>query len=269
MKFKFRDYDIHYEIYGKGEPILILNGIMMSTGSWKEFIDPLTENNQLILVDFLGQGQSSKEFNQFYHDTQVDLVEALLSHINIDSVNLFGISYGGEIALQFILKYPNRVKKLFLSNTCPNTSYWLEEVGNAWNEATHSGLSYYLTTIPFIYSPKFFINNRDWMENRKKVLVPLFENEEFIKSMKVLTNSSVGYDVRDRLDEINVPTMILGCEYDFVTPFYQQKELHEGIKGSELVYIHDSGHGIMYEKPALFTSLIIGFVNNAKQVYNL
>ena len=269
MFFKYNDYDIYYEIHGEGEPILILNGIMMSTKSWAEFVEPMSKNNKLILVDFLGQGQSSREYNQFYHDLQVEIIEALLSHIDVPSVNLFGISYGGEIALQYTIKYPKRVKKLFLSNTCANTSYWLEEVGNAWNEAAHSGLSYYLTTIPFIYSPKFFIENKEWMDNRKKILVQLFEDKEYIKSMKILTNSSVGYDVRDRLGQIKIPTMILGCEYDFVTPFYQQRELKANIANSQLVYINDSGHAIMYEKPSLFTSLVLGFVNTTKIIYNL
>lgn len=269
MKFNYKDYDIFYEVHGQGNPILILNGIMMSTQSWSEFIDPLSQNNQLILVDFLGQGQSPREYEQFYHDVQVDLVEALLTHLDIDKINLFGISYGGEIALQYCLKYPHRVKKLFLSNTCPNTSYWLEEVGNAWNEAAKDGLSYYLTTIPFIYSPKFFVENRQWMEARKEKLIPIFNDKEWIESMKVLTNSSVGYDIRNRLGEISCPTMILSCEYDFVTPSYQQKELHEGIKGSQLLFVPDSGHGIMYEKPSLFTAAILGFFNNIKEDYKL
>lgn len=269
MFFKYKNYDIYYEVYGEGEPIIFLNGIMMSTKSWKEFVEPLTKNNKLILIDMLGQGQSSKEFEQFSHDIQVEIVEGLYKHLKIDSANLFGISYGGEIALQYVLKYPNRVSKLFLSNTCPNTSYWLEEVGNAWNEASKDGLSYYLTTIPFIYSPKFFVENKEWMEERKKLLVPIFNDEEFIKSMRVLTNSSIGYDVRDKLHEINVPTMILSCEYDFVTPTYQQEELNKGIKGSQLLYVPDSGHGIMYEKPSLFISAVIGFFNNSKENFKL
>lgn len=269
MFFNYKNYNIYYEVHGSGDPILLLNGIMMSTKSWTEFVEPFTEKNQLILVDFLGQGQSPKEYEQFYHDTQVELVEELLKHLNIAKVNLFGISYGGEIALQYVLKYPNRVKKLFLSNTCANTSYWLEEVGNAWNQATSDGLSYYLTTIPFIYSPKFFVNNREWMEKRKAILIPLFNDKEWINSMKVLTNSSVGYDVRDRLKEIKCPTMILSCEYDFVTPTYQQKELNEKIKNSQLVFVPDSGHGIMYEKPVLFTSIVLGFFINKKDNFVL
>ena len=269
MHFYYKDYKINYEVHGSGKPILILNGIMMSTKSWSEFIDPLTQYSQLILLDFLNQGESDKTNEQFYHDTQVEIVKGLLDELKLDKINIYGVSYGGEIAIQFAIKYPELVDKLVLSNTCSETSYWLEEVGHAWNEATSSGISYYLTTIPFIYSPKFFVENREWMENRKKILVPLFEDETFINSMKILTNSSEGYSAKDRLSEIKAETLIIGCEYDFVTPYYQQEELHENIKNSQLLFIPDSGHALMYEKPTLFILTLLGFVNNNKTTFNL
>lgn len=269
MFFDYKGHKIYYEIHGEGKPIMILNGIMMSTKSWVEFIEPLTANNKLIFIDFLNQGQSDKVDYQFYHDTQVDILGEFMKIIKPEKLTLYGISYGGEIAMQFTLKYPEYVDRLFLSNTCPNTSYWLEEVGNAWNQASVDPLTYYLVTIPFIYSPKFFIEKKEWMENRKKILLEVFADKNFIDSMKILTNSSVGYDIRDKLDQIKCPTMILGCEYDFVTPFYQQEEIHSKIKKSELLFIHNSGHGIMYEKPNIFVSTLLGFANNDKQEYNL
>ena len=50
---EFQDYSIYYEVYGKGKPLLILNGIMMSTASWQMFIASFSQKNQLILVDML------------------------------------------------------------------------------------------------------------------------------------------------------------------------------------------------------------------------
>lgn len=260
---------IYYEIHGEGEPLVILNGIMMSTKSWSEFIEPLSKNNQLILIDFLDQGQSDKLEAGYNHSLQVESTMELLNEITTEPIHLFGISYGGEIAIQIALNYPDRIKKLLLFNTCSETSYWLEEVGNAWNKATEDPEAYYLTTIPFIYSPMFFTKNKEWMEKRKKVLIPIFSDQHFIQSMIRLTDSSVDYNITARLGEITIPTLIVGAEYDFVTPFYQQKELHQGISSSELVFIPDSGHGIMYEKPVLFTSLIKGFVQPDKTNYNI
>lgn len=269
MYFEYNGHKIYYEVHGEGYPLVMLNGIMMSTKSWETFLPDLSKNNKVILLDMLNQGQSEKVDYQFYHDVQVEIVNALVEHLNIKKVNLFGISYGGEIALQFTLKYQEKINKLFLSNTCANTSYWLEEVGNAWNNASDDALSYYLTTIPFIYSPKFFVENKKWIENRKSILLNVFSDKTFINSMKILTNSSVGYDVRDKLSEIKVPTMILGSEYDFITPYYQQKEINKAIENSELIFVSDSGHAVMYEKPNIFLSSLLGFVNSGSFIYNI
>lgn len=269
MIFNYQEKEIYYEVHGRGEPIVILNGIMMSTRSWQSFVQPLSEHHQLILVDFLDQGQSSKVYEAYDHSIQVDMILAFFEHLGREAYNVYGVSYGGEIALQVALKAPQKVKKLILFNTCSQTSYWLSEVGNAWNAATHDGLSYYLTTIPIIYSPKFFEENQAWIKNRKEILVPMFSNPDFIQSMIRLTNSSLNFNVQHRLEELTMPTLIAGCQYDFVTPFYQQEQLHKGIKNSQLVYVPDSGHALMYEKPVLFVSLLLGFVSNTKFEFTL
>ena len=259
--FKFKEKDVYYEIHGKGVPFLMLNGIMMSTKSWNDFVSDFSRNNQLILVDFLDQGQSSKMSEPFNHDIQIDLVEALCDHLNLDKINLFGISYGGEIAIQFAIQYPHRLEKLLLFNTTAWTSDWLEEVGNAWNLASHNWESYYSTTIPVIYSPQFYVREIEWIKKRKEVLKEVFSNRDFIDSMIRLTNSSVGYDVRDKVSQILVPTLIVSSEYDFVTPLNEQKFLADSIKDSHWVTIPNVGHASMYESPELFKTLALGFIS--------
>lgn len=260
MEFLYEGKKVYYEIHGEGTPLVILNGIMMSTKSWEQFVPAFSADHQLILLDFFDQGQSDKLVDGNYtHEVQVDLVAHLLTELAVGPVNLFGISYGGEIALQFALKYPEHVGRLLLFNTCAQTTYWLEEVGNAWNKASVDAESYYLTTIPVIYSPQFFSNNREWFENRKKLLLPLFGDKAFIDGLVRLTDSSVGYDVKDKLGEITQPTLVVGSEYDFVTPLYQQEEIAECIPNAHLVKIPNSGHASMYEQPELFQTLVLGF----------
>lgn len=260
---------MYYEVHGEGKPLVILNGIMMSTVSWKAFVEPLSADNQLILIDFLDQGQSDKMEEAYDHDVQLAALSELLEELLDEPFNLFGISYGGEVALQYSLNNQKKIEKLLLFNTCMETSYWLQEIGNAWNKAAHDPEAYYLTTIPYIYSPLFFNNNREWMESRKKKLLEIFSNQSFIDSMKRLTDSSSGYDISDRVNEIKIPTLIVGSEYDFVTPFYQQKNLNNAIASSELVFVPESGHAIMYEKPRLFISLIKGFISTNQTEFTI
>lgn len=260
--FIFNEKLVHYETYGNGEPLMILNGIMMSTKSWMPFIPSLSMHFQVILVDFFDQGQSDRLVNQSYtQEIQVDLIKALIEHLKLDTINLVGISYGGEVALQFAIKYQSMLKRMILFNTCAYTSPWLKEIGRSWIETgkTRNGQHYYQTTIPVIYSPHFYEEKIEWMKKREAVLTPIFSNPTFLDQMERLTLSAESHDVRERLNQIQIPVLIVAAEEDYLTPVPNQTYLHEQIKQSLMIKIPFTGHASMYEKPLLFTSLLIGF----------
>ena len=111
--FKYKNYKINYIVDGdlssEKEIIIILNGIMMSSKSWEIFVKPFTENNTLIRYDMFDQGESSKLDYNYTQEIQVELLKELLDHLNINKVNIVGISYGASIALQFAIKYENYI----------------------------------------------------------------------------------------------------------------------------------------------------------------
>lgn len=267
--FSFEGKQVYFETYGEGKPLLVLNGIMMSCASWKEFIEPLSERNTLILLDMLDQGKSEKMTEEFGHDVQVRLVGALIEHLGFEKVCVAGVSYGSEIGLQYVLAKPEKVERLMLFNATAATGPWLNDIGRAWNLAASDPMSYYYTAIPTIYSPEFYKKHNDWMERRRALLAGVFADEAFIGSMKRLTNSSAGYNVKDRLCEICCPTLIVSCRQDYLTPAEEQKFLAEHIKNSHHVMIENSGHASMYEQPLLFTSLILGFANSVKDKFDI
>lgn len=263
-EFTFDGYKVHYETYGTaGEPIILLNGIMMSTASWKPFIEDFSRFNTLILVDFLDQGQSQRMDKPYDHSIQVKLLDELIERLWYDRVNIMGISYGGEIAIQYALAHPNRVRRLILSNTCGRTSPWLKKIGDGWNEVAKTGIgyAYYLTTIPVIYSTAFFEEHAAWMEGREAYLTEYFSRKDVLEALIRLTDSSVTYDVVDRLHEITCPTLILSSSEDALVPPTEQQLLHEKIKGSVYLTLNGSGHASMYENPAAFAALVLGFTN--------
>ena len=260
--FDFEGKSIYYELHGEGRPLLLLNGIMMSCGSWAEFVEPLSAQNQLILLDMLDQGRSAKMTEAYDHGIQIRLVDALLDHLGLEKVCVAGISYGSEVGLEYAIEHPERVERLMLFNATAATGAWLNDVGKAWNLAANDGESYYYTSIPVIYSPS-------WMERRKELLVPIFNNPDFIQAMIRLTNSSSNYDVRDRLDRVACPVLIVSCQQDYLTPIEEQQYLARNIKDSHYLVIQNSGHASMYEQPLLFTSLILGFANTVKDKFNI
>ena len=268
--FPYDKYRVYYEEYGKGKPLLVLNGIMMSTASWKEFVEPFSANNRLILVDFLDQGKSDKLVGKEYdHEIQVELVKALVDFLGLDKVCLMGISYGGEVGQEFTLKYPEHVERLILFNATARTGPWLGDIGDAWNLATRDADSYYLTTIPVIYSPGFYVKKNDWLNRRREVLRPVFSNPDVIQAMIRLTNSSRNYDVADQLHNIKVPTLVVSCQQDYLTPVEEQQFIVEQIPDSHYVVLPNCGHASMYEQPLMYAALVVGFCNVSKTEYNI
>lgn len=257
------NYNIYYEIHGneEGEPLVILNGLMMSTASWAPFIDVFSKY-KLILVDMIDQGKSSKAVGEFYtQDRQADMLKEFFDKLDLDKVNLFGISYGSEVALRFALKYQQKLKSLILANSTSRTNEHLKDSGRGWEYAckTYDASTFFKIAIIPVYSIKFYEENLEWMKAREKSFETAL-TPEWYEAVIRLMRSAEDHNVSDRLHEITVPTLIIGAEHDTITPLPCQMELYKGIKNSRMVIINDAGHGTMYEKPYEFASNIIGFL---------
>ncbi len=251
--------------------LLILNGIMMSHKSWDAFIPAFEQHFHVLRVDFLDQGLSDKMDESYDQSIQVDLLKAVLDALDKQSVNLVGISYGGSVALQFAVKYPEYLTRMVLFNAAANTNPWLRDIGRGWNEIakTHNGLAYYHATIPYIYSPTFYTNQITWMDNRKEKLLPVFSNPTFLQAMIRLTNSAEGQDVRNDLKNIPIKTLVVAAEYDFLTPPYQQRDIVKAMPNATFLMFENCGHASMYEKPELFSTAIIGFFLDPVDTYTI
>lgn len=263
--FSFLNKTVYYDIKGEDTPLLLLNGIMMSSQSWEPFVDTLSSNFKLIRLDFFDQGQTDSFESSYDQDIQVELIKALLDHLNLYKVNIVGISYGGEVLLKFASKYQSYIDRLILFNSVSYTTQTLAKTGRIWNEFAkkRDSLNYYEQTIPVIYSKTFIDTHKEWMEKRKTYLINgPFSNEVFLDRMIRLTNSAENYDIRKHLESIHVPVLIVGAEEDYLTPLVHQRLLHKNLKTSKLVIIPGVGHASMYEVPELFTTLIIGFFNS-------
>jgi pimeloyl-ACP methyl ester carboxylesterase len=172
------------------------------------------------------------------------------------------MSYGGEIAMKLASKYPERIKKLVLSNTTAYTSPWLRDIGHSWEYAFDScdGRQFFKTCIPTVYSPGFYEKNLKWLQEREEIFVKYF-NKPIYDAFGRLTRSAESHDERESLKNITAPTLVISSQHDFLTPPYLQEEIAKAIPNAGHVTIQDAGHALMYEKPEEFSALVLGFVN--------
>ncbi|EOD00336.1 alpha/beta fold hydrolase [Caldisalinibacter kiritimatiensis] len=264
------DKNIYYEMYGEGEPLVVLNGIMMSTASWQAFIEPFSKQYKLVLMDFVDQGKSEKVEEIYTQDLQAEVLKGLIDKLGFTKVHLLGISYGGEVALKFALKYQDKINSLILSNTTSYTNELLKDLGKAWIKAakTYDGETFFRTVIPSVYSIEFYDNNIEWLRKREKLFIQLFTKEWYDAFVRLVI-SAESLNVTEQLHEINVPTLIIGSEYDSTTPLRLQEHIYKRIKDSKFVVIKGAGHASMYEKPYEFVSIVLGFLNTYRYSFNI
>jgi len=121
MKMKLNGINYDYQIYGKGEPILLLHGFIGSQKTWSNIINPLSKQFQVITIDLIGHGntESPYDVNLYQMEAVVDQLDELLKQLKIDQVNILGYSMGGRVALSFTCLKQDRVKKLILESASP------------------------------------------------------------------------------------------------------------------------------------------------------
>lgn len=254
--------DIFYKTYGKGnDTVVLVNGAAMSTNGWAPFISTLTKKYKVLLLDLLDQGKTITSIEHYTLETQAKVLDILLEELNIDMIHLAGMSYGGKVSLTYTLKYMKRVKTLSLINTdCYNSNY-TKELSKSWLKAaeTLDGELFASVLLTSMYSLSYYEDHYDVMKEKKNFFVKNL-NKEYYERFKRGVISAMDYDVRDELNKINIPTLILTSDEDFVIPKIAQKVIHENIENSKWRIIEGVGHAVMYEKPKEFIDVYLNFL---------
>lgn len=255
---------LYYEVHGDGgEPLLFLNGIMMSTPSWAAFIPKLSKRYRLILLDFRDQGQSSRMEGDYELDIHAGDVLKLLDELGLEKVHMVGLSYGGQVALTFALQWQHRLKTLILSNVTHSISNHLRAIGKAWETAAslHDGEKFFQLSIPFIYSASFYQGASEFLEQRQQIFKELL-NKEWFEGLSRLTRSTSKYYIPpEELRAITTPTLLIGADEDLIAPIRNMEVLHENIEGCEFVIIYRAGHGAFLERMNEFLTAVTGFTS--------
>lgn len=255
------DPGIYYEVHGKGRPLVFLNGIMMNTLSWVEHVARLKDHFQLIIYDMRDQGQSNRLAEGYDNRIHAEDLKKLLDHLSLPRVHLCGLSYGGQVALIFSLKYPEMVDKLVLSNTSAYVDQYLLSMGEMWKRAArlYDGEAFFdLALIP-IYSRGFYNNHYDWLANRRQLFKDFLTREWFDGFIR-LASSNATYDLRGDITAIKHPTLLIAAQEDIITPYVQMLEMSRAMANSQFVCIPEAGHAAFLEKIDTFCSLLKGFL---------
>ena len=239
----------YLERHGTGQPIVFIHGAGAGSNAWYFQREHFKKSMEVVLVDLPGRNRAAGPrctSIQEYADT----VRDALAGAGITHFWLVGQSMGGAIAMTLALQAPEMLKGLILVTTGAKLGVFPEILEGLLKDKE--------TTVRRImelaFSPK-----------AKPALIEGGVAELLKSDAEVIYGDFMAceqFDLRGRVAEISVPTLIVCGQDDVLTPPKFSEYLQREIKGSQLVVVPDAGHMVMIEKPGVLNSAIETFVRD-------
>ena len=209
--------NLYYETYGQGKPLLLIHGNGGSIKDYRYQIPYFAKQYQVIAVDSRAQGKSVDNGPVLNYEMMADDFDALLTHLQLDSVFVIGWSDGGINGLLLAIRHPEKVKKLAITgaNIRPDTT-----------AVTAEGYKMIAEDIA-----KLRAGTQDATAKNTIKLLHMMEIEPNIPLS----------DLR----KIKCPVLVMGGDFDVIKPRHTL-EIFENIPNAYLWIFPESGHGTVH-----------------------
>ena len=249
---------LHFEVFGKGKPVIFLHGWLGSWGLWQNTMKFVGKSYRTYALDFWGFGESDDRLNSYNVMDFVNLVGQFMDQLGIEKAPLIGHSMGGTVSLMSAIKDPDRIEKIIVVGSPikgSSLSLPLRLAGRRLiAEKLFKNFELFRKTLrrisPLICNDPLFpeIMDRDLSKTNL---------ESFLNSIRSLNQ----VDLRPQLIRINKPVLgLYGNRDNIVSPF-QYKVLMKGVPHAQIERFPNSGHFIMLDEPRLFMQLVNEFLN--------
>src|SRR5438309_546886 len=129
----------YHEIYGRGDPLVLLHGGLMTIGEMSTLLEPLAKTRKVIAVELQGHGRTADTDRPISFETMGDDIAALLNQLNISKADIVGLSLGAAVGLRTAIQHPEKVRRLVVisgpyakSGWYPETQEGMGNISNAF-----------------------------------------------------------------------------------------------------------------------------------------
>jgi proline iminopeptidase len=260
-----RDVSLFVKVIGQGDPLLIMHGGPGADHTTMLSLEPLADQFTLVFYDHRCNGRSvgADVASMTWENLTAD-ADALRRELGFEKWAVLGHSFGGMVALEYALRYSERVSYLLLMDTCGDIR-WVRQ--NAPELLTKQGYK-----PAEVQAARRFFNGdltpQEFLPTMMKFGKAYYYNPNFLTFIRGIFSGGLrvkiqpeaqiyafsrllpGWTIMDRLGEITAPTLVLAGRHDFQFPPEHQAILAERIPTAQLALIERAGHNAPIERPA-------------------
>ncbi|MAT42570.1 MAG: alpha/beta hydrolase [Anaerolineaceae bacterium] len=249
---------LHYEVFGRGKPVILLHGWLGSWGLWQETMTYLGQYYRCYALDFWGFGESGRKLDTYQVPDFVALVNQFMDQMGIINAPLVGHSMGGTVSLLTAISHPDRISKVtIIGSPIVGTSLALP-LKFAGNRFIASVLFRFFDQFRAVMRAASPLISRDPrfpdMMDRDLSKTTL---ESFLTSIASLHKT----DLRPQLSTLKIPVMGMFGHRDNIVSPNQWKPLLAGLPNARIERFPKAGHFIMLDEPPAFMQIVKDFLD--------
>lgn len=256
---------MYYDIQGSGETLVLVPGFASGAWSWAWQVEALAKVFRVVTFDPRGISRSKTEPDEQVSIGEIaDDIAGLLDKIGAKRAHVLGISFGGFVAQDFALRFPDRLDRLVLASTSfggPNhvapTMPVLAAFASTDGLNTVDRIRKYITVA---FSPDFVETSGETVDRfcklREENFVP---RDVYMQQLQ----SALSFDVEKQLAAITAKVLVLTGDNDVVVPSQNSRNLANAIPNSRLAIIPGAGHMAFVEKADEFNRIVMDFLNES------
>jgi 3-oxoadipate enol-lactonase len=252
------EVELSYERGGSGPPLLAIMGMSGTLQSWGEpFLGPLRQDFDVIAYDHRGVGESSRMEEPFTIAQLAGDAAGLLDALELDSVDVLGISMGGMVAQELALADPGRVRTLTLGCTyCGGEGSALAPPLTAQRMATAMGSGereqVIRATWEICISPRLRDDSALYSVFHANALARPVARDVILAQARAI----FAHDTSGRLSRLQMPTLIVHGTADDLIPVQNAHIIAGHMPAARLEIFEDVGHLFFWEEPARSAELV-------------
>ncbi|SCX45825.1 3-oxoadipate enol-lactonase [Klenkia marina] len=253
--------DVHHEVTGpEGAPVVVLSNSLGATlEMWDPQVAALAERFRVVRYDTRGHGRSPAAQGDSTIDDLADDVLALLDRLRIGRAHVVGLSIGGMTGLRLAARNPERVDRLVVlcSSAHPgNPDAWRDRAATARSQGTGALAE---AVVGRWFTPAFAEAHPDLVARMRETIAAC-DDEGYAGCC-----AAVGaLDLRDQLDAITAPTLVISGADDPALPPEHQGAIAAGIRGAALLTLSPAAHIANVEQPEHVTAALLAHLGGIR-----
>jgi pimeloyl-ACP methyl ester carboxylesterase len=262
--------EVNYVSLGEGsgdaQPVVFIHGLGGSWQNWLENMPAIAETRRVVALDLPGFGGSETPAEPISITLFARTVEALAEQLDLGHVAVVGNSMGGFTAAETAIRHPDRVERLVLVDAAGISIAEAGKVAQRVGRILVSGGGREIPDPLRVLKRPGFLQIAFGAVMRHPTLIQRDLLAEqltavgapgFAASLEAL----LSYDFRDRLPEIEAPTLVVQGEDDVLVPLGDAREFERRIPRATSLVLEDTGHVPMLERPATFNRALLEFLD--------